>query len=86
MNRMPIRILTVEDDARIRTALRLALENEGWEVQEANSGEEALVSFALKPADLVLVDIMLPRHRRVRRLPGDKERQRRSHNHAHRQV
>ena len=57
---MTTRILTVEDDERIRTALRLALEDEGWEVEEVSSGEEALVAFHRVPADVVLVDIMLP--------------------------
>ncbi len=57
---MTTRILTVEDDERIRTALRLALEDEGWEVDEVASGEEALVAFGRTPADVVLVDIMLP--------------------------
>ena len=57
---MTTRILTVEDDERIRTALRLALEDEGWEVGEVSSGEEALAAFNLTPADVVLVDIMLP--------------------------
>ena len=57
---MTTRILTVEDDERIRTALRLALEDEGWEVDEVASGEEALVAFSRVPADVVLVDIMLP--------------------------
>ena len=57
---MTTRILTVEDDERIRTALRLALEDEGWEVDEVASGEEALVAFGRNPADVVLVDIMLP--------------------------
>jgi DNA-binding response OmpR family regulator len=57
---MATRILTVEDDERIRTALRLALEDEGWEVDEVASGEEALVAFGRTPADVVLVDIMLP--------------------------
>ena len=57
---MTTRILTVEDDERIRTALRLALEDEGWEVDEVASGEEALVAFDRVPADVVLVDIMLP--------------------------
>jgi DNA-binding response OmpR family regulator len=54
------RILTVEDDERIRTAVKLALEDEGWQVSEAPSGEEALVSFSRAPADVVLIDIMLP--------------------------
>ena len=57
---MTTRILTVEDDERIRTALRLALEDEGWEVDEVASGEEALTAFNRTPADVVLVDIMLP--------------------------
>jgi len=54
------RILTVEDDERIRTAVRLALEEEGWEVAETASGEEALESFGTHGADVVLIDIMLP--------------------------
>ena len=54
------RILTVEDDERIRTVLRLALEDEGWIVEEASSGEEALVAFSSSSIDLVLLDITLP--------------------------
>jgi DNA-binding response OmpR family regulator len=53
-------ILTVEDDERIRTAVRIALEDEGWAVTEADSGEEALNAFKRLPADVVLIDIMLP--------------------------
>ena len=54
------RILTVEDDERIRTAVKLALEDEGWNVTEADSGEDALEAFAREPTDVVLIDIMLP--------------------------
>ncbi|MEQ8716015.1 MAG: response regulator transcription factor [Acidimicrobiales bacterium] len=57
---MGTRILTVEDDERIRTVVALALEDEGWEVAEAESGEDALASFKKDPADVVLIDIMLP--------------------------
>lgn len=57
---MGTRILTVEDDERIRTSVRMALEDEGWEVIEAASGEEAVVAFAARPADVVLIDLMLP--------------------------
>ncbi len=57
---MGTRILTVEDDERIRTAVKLALEDEGWNVSEADSGEDALESFRREPADVVLIDIMLP--------------------------
>ena len=54
------RILTVEDDERIRTAVRFALEDEGWDVDEAESGEQALEAFGRQAADVVLIDIMLP--------------------------
>ncbi|CAB4749934.1 MAG: response regulator [Actinobacteria bacterium] len=57
---MGTRILTVEDDERIRTAVKLALEDEGWQVTEASSGEDALGTFTREPADVVLIDIMLP--------------------------
>ena len=53
------RILTVEDDERIRTAVKLALEDEGWTVEESETGEEALTAFNRQPADVVLIDIML---------------------------
>jgi DNA-binding response OmpR family regulator len=54
------RILTVEDDERIRTAVKLALEDEGWLVEEADTGEDALETFQRQPCDVVLIDIMLP--------------------------
>jgi DNA-binding response OmpR family regulator len=38
----------------------MALEDEGWTVDEAASGEDALVLFTRQPADVVLIDIMLP--------------------------
>src|SRR5438067_4048250 len=57
---MAVRILTVEDDERIQAAMRLALEDEGYTVVEAASGEEGLELFARRPADVVLIDLMLP--------------------------
>ena len=57
---MGTRILAVEDDERIRAAVKLALEDEGWTVDEAASGEEAAILFLRQPADVVLIDIMLP--------------------------
>jgi two-component system, OmpR family, response regulator MtrA len=57
---MGTRILAVEDDERIRTAVKLALEDEGWTVNEAGTGEDALAQFQQEPADVVLIDIMLP--------------------------
>ncbi len=57
---MAAEILVVEDDERIRQALRLGLEDEQYRVTEAESAEHALELFARRPAQLVLVDVMLP--------------------------
>jgi DNA-binding response OmpR family regulator len=57
---MGTRILSVEDDERIRTAVKLALEDEGWVMEGAETGEQALEIFARNPTDVVLIDIMLP--------------------------
>lgn len=54
------RILVVEDDERIRLSMRLALEDEGYVVDDVASGEDAVTRFAEEPAELVLVDLMLP--------------------------
>jgi DNA-binding response OmpR family regulator len=53
------RLLVVEDDDPIRTALRWALEDEGYDVGEAASGEEALAAVGVTPPDLMVVDLML---------------------------
>ena len=57
---MGTHILSVEDDERIRAAVKLGLEEEGWTVDEAASGEEALEVFSRSTPDVVLIDIMLP--------------------------
>ncbi|MEM8746737.1 MAG: response regulator transcription factor [Actinomycetota bacterium] len=57
---MGTRILAVEDDERIRSAVKLALEDEGWIVDEAESGEQAIDLFQRSAPDVVLIDIMLP--------------------------
>ncbi|MEI8051093.1 MAG: response regulator transcription factor [Actinomycetes bacterium] len=57
---MTDRILIVEDDERIRSSMRLSFEGEGYDVDEAESGEQALDLFRESPQDLVLVDLMLP--------------------------
>ena len=54
------RLLLVDDDERIRLALGLALEDEGYEVVEAASGEAALELLATAAVDVVLLDLMLP--------------------------
>ena len=55
-------LLLVEDDARIRGALRLALADEGYLVVEAATGEQALshLDGGGPDPDVVLLDLMLP--------------------------
>ncbi len=60
MGEVAVHVLIVEDDTRIRAAMRLALEEEGYAVHEADSGEDALVAVATHPVDVALVDLMLP--------------------------
>lgn len=55
-----ISLLFIEDDDAIRLALKLALEDEGYEVREAPDGTSGLQSFAESEPDLVLLDLRLP--------------------------
>jgi len=54
------RVLLVEDDARVRRVLRLALEDEGFTVLEAADGEQCLERVREVSPDIVLLDLMLP--------------------------
>ena len=53
-------LLFVEDDTAIRTALRLALEDEGYTVHEAKDGADGIAKFGDLNPDLVLLDLRLP--------------------------
>ncbi len=54
------RVMLVEDDARIRRVLEIALRDEGYRVSSAEAGEPALEKLAESPTDLVVLDLMLP--------------------------
>ncbi len=58
---MQLSILIVEDDFNIRTALEEILEEEGFAVQTADNGAQALqlLRDGLRP-DIVLLDLMMP--------------------------
>lgn len=53
-------ILLVEDEDSISKPLAYLLEREGYQVTIVDDGAEAVRSFADRPADLVLLDLMLP--------------------------
>lgn len=54
-------ILIVEDDVISRRNLSVLLSDEGYEVDEAGDGVQALEILAGRPFDLVLSDIVMPR-------------------------
>jgi DNA-binding response OmpR family regulator len=55
------RILVVDDDQVIQQLLKVNLELEGYAVEVASDGEEALALFDRFRPDLVLLDIMMPK-------------------------
>ena len=57
---MSKRILVVEDQEDNRRILRDLLGSAGYELTEAENGEEALAALAKQQPDLILMDIQLP--------------------------
>lgn len=54
-------VLVVDDEEHNRTLLRDPLEARGYEIAEAENGLQALQQTALRPPDLVLLDLMMPK-------------------------
>jgi CheY-like chemotaxis protein len=54
------RILIVEDHPTMREAMRLVLEGEGFDIDEASDGAQALSAVHQEPPDLVLLDMSIP--------------------------
>ncbi len=54
------RLLIVDDEPSIVKGLKYSLEQEGYEIEAAYTGDEALQKFAAAPFDMVLLDVMLP--------------------------
>ncbi|MEW6244575.1 MAG: response regulator transcription factor [Bacillota bacterium] len=55
-----MRILVVDDEPSLRKGLKLGLEQEGYQVQTAEDGEQALLAIDEFHPDLILLDLMLP--------------------------
>ncbi|UFN51417.1 phosphate regulon transcriptional regulator PhoB [Roseomonas sp. OT10] len=72
-------ILVVEDEAPLLTLLRYNLERQGFRVEEATDGQEALLRVAEERPDLILLDWMLPALsglevcRQIRRRPATRD-------------
>jgi two-component system response regulator MprA len=56
----PMTVLVVDDEPAVRTALERVLHHEGYAVLLARDGVEALQRHAATPADLLLLDVMMP--------------------------
>jgi DNA-binding response OmpR family regulator len=54
------KVLVIDDEAMIRKTVRIACEKEGYAVQEAESGADALARLDSFRPDIVLLDLMLP--------------------------
>jgi len=57
---MAKRVLVVDDEPNIVMSLRFLMEREGLAVEVAPTGEAALQALERAPADLVLLDVMMP--------------------------
>ena len=57
----PTRVLVVEDEESFLEALRVGLAREGFAIDIARDGSEALTRFEANEPDIVLLDVMLPR-------------------------
>jgi two-component system, OmpR family, response regulator RegX3 len=55
------RVLIVEDERSLSEPLAFLLEREGYKTTVADDGEEAIAAFHRKGADVILLDLMLPR-------------------------
>jgi len=72
-------VLVVEDEAALATMLRYNLEKQGFRVEEANDGQEALLRLGETQPDIVLLDWMLPGLsgievcRQIRRRPATRD-------------
>src|ERR1700730_398603 len=54
-------VLVVDDEEQNRTLLRDPLEARGYEVEEAENGMQALQKIAVRPPDVILLDLMMPK-------------------------
>jgi two-component system, OmpR family, response regulator TrcR len=56
----PIRVLLVDDERALTNLVRMALQYEGWDIDVAHDGQEALDMYQANVPDVVVLDIMLP--------------------------
>lgn len=57
---MAIKIVVIDDENQIRRMLRIALTSEGYDVTEAENGQQGLAAVARQQPELVILDLGLP--------------------------
>ena len=73
---MTAAILTVDDSASVRMAIRIALTRAGYTVSEASDGADGLAKAKSQHFDMIVTDLNMPRMdgltmiRELRKLPG----------------
>src|SRR5215217_5152805 len=60
-NTVPMRILVVDDDRAVRESLRRSLEFNGYQVELAHDGAQALEAIVANRPDAMVLDVMMPR-------------------------
>ena len=53
-------VIVFDDEDQLRQLIREILEQAGYQVTEARDGKEALIQYRLAPADVVIMDILMP--------------------------
>jgi CheY-like chemotaxis protein len=56
----PLRVLVVEDEPLVRALVTMAFEAEGYEVDTAADGAEALAKACQQPPQAIVLDLMMP--------------------------
>jgi two-component system response regulator TrcR len=56
----PIKVLLVDDERALTNLVTMALRYEGWDIDVAHDGREAIAKFSASDHDILVLDIMLP--------------------------
>jgi len=54
------RLLVVDDEPHVARVLRVSLAKDGWAIEVAHDGAEALLAIATNPPDVMITDIQMP--------------------------
>lgn len=55
-----LNVMIIEDDEQLRKMLQIMIEKEGYSVEVASNGEEAIKLFKTQPSELIITDLLMP--------------------------